>query len=316
MKDVPAVSVVIPLFNKGPYIGRALRSVFKQTFQDLEVIVVDDGSSDDGGNVVTNFNDPRITLIRQENRGVSVARNRGIAAARAELIAFLDADDEWFPDHLETLIRLRNKFPRSGAYATAVLLKTEGSDYKMAPFAEIPKAPWEGVLPNYFRAAAMGNPPVSSTTVAIPRAVLTDMKGFSEEAWWGEDTDLWGRIALRYSIAFSWEGGGIYHIDAANRACNKIKPVPMNAFVVHAQKVLQAGEVPEGLHDDLLEYIAVKQIETADRNTEAGRPDLAREILRNVDTKHLGRRKRLSMLKTYIPRRVLLATRNWNQAKE
>lgn len=316
MADVPEVSVVIPLFNKGRYIGRTLNSVLQQTFQDFEIIVVDDGSSDDGANVVTNINDPRISLIRQENRGVSAARNRGIAAARAELIAFLDADDEWFPDHLETLLRLRSKFPQSGAYATAVLLKTEGSGHRMAPFAEIPKAPWEGILPNYFRAAAMGNPPISSTSVGIPRTVLTEMKGFPEGVWWGEDTDLWGRIALRYPIAFSWEGAGIYHIDAANRACNKIGPVPTNAFVIHAKMALQAGDVPEGLHDDLLEYIAVKQIETADRNTEAGRPDLAREILRNVESKHLGRRRWWSMLKTYIPRRVLLATRNWNQAKE
>jgi len=121
MSDVPAVSVVIPLYNKGPHIARALNSVLAQTFQDFEVIVVDDGSTDDGAEVVRGVDDPRIRLIQQENRGVSAARNRGIEAARAELIAFLDADDEWLAEHLETIIRLRRNALEVGIYATSTL---------------------------------------------------------------------------------------------------------------------------------------------------------------------------------------------------
>ncbi len=107
----PEVSVVIPLYNKGLYIARALNSVLAQTFQDFEVILVDDGSTDDGAEVIGGVDDPRIQLIQQENLGVSAARNRGIEAARAELVAFLDADDEWLPCFLSKIIDLSDKYP-------------------------------------------------------------------------------------------------------------------------------------------------------------------------------------------------------------
>lgn len=148
------VSVVIPFYNKGPYIVRALTSVLAQTLQDFEVIVVDDGSTDGGAGRVMGFGDPRNRLIRQENRGVSAARYRGIEAARAELVAFLDADDEWMPRHLEALLRLREKCPQAGAYGTAYLLKESDSTVRAPSYsAATPPEPWEGLLSNYFRNA-------------------------------------------------------------------------------------------------------------------------------------------------------------------
>jgi glycosyltransferase involved in cell wall biosynthesis len=96
------VSVVIPLYNKGRYIERALASVLNQTCPALEIIVVDDGSTDDGPERVKNHNDSRIILIRQDNRGPGSARNAGLRIAKGKYIAFLDADDEWYPSFLET----------------------------------------------------------------------------------------------------------------------------------------------------------------------------------------------------------------------
>jgi glycosyltransferase involved in cell wall biosynthesis len=93
--------VVIPLYNKGKYIERALSSVLAQTFPPLEIIVVDDGSTDDGPERVLKFNDPRITLIRQENKGPGAARNAGLSRAKGKYVSFLDADDEWMPSFLE-----------------------------------------------------------------------------------------------------------------------------------------------------------------------------------------------------------------------
>ncbi|WP_082122612.1 glycosyltransferase family 2 protein [Methanoculleus sediminis] len=308
---VPGVSVVIPLYNKGPYIVRALNSVLAQTVRDFEVIVVDDGSTDGGAEMVGGFGDPRIRLIRQENRGVSAARNRGIDAARGELVAFLDADDEWTPRHLEALLQLRDKCPQAGAYGTAYLLQENASTIRTPSYsAAIPPEPWEGLLSSYFRDAILGSPPISSSIVAVPRRVLNEMEGFYTGAWYGEDVDLWGRIALKYPIAFTWDGKGIYHTEASNRACNRKEPIREHAFVASAQNALQAGEVPPELRESVLEFVASRQIQIACRNLEAGRPDLARSNLKGCRTRLLWRSKWRALILAHIPSGAYLALRN------
>lgn len=102
-EKIPTVSVVIPTYNRAHLVGRAIQSVLNQTYQDFEIIVVDDGSTDNTEEVVKSFNDPRIRYIRHDqNRGGSAARNTGIKMARGEYIAFQDSDDEWLPEKLES----------------------------------------------------------------------------------------------------------------------------------------------------------------------------------------------------------------------
>jgi glycosyltransferase involved in cell wall biosynthesis len=105
MKVMARVDIVIPLYNKAACIGRAIRSILNQTMTDWRLIVIDDGSTDAGPDVVRTFDDPRIQLIRQPNAGPGAARNAGIAKAAAKYIAFLDADDEWLPFHLENSLQ-------------------------------------------------------------------------------------------------------------------------------------------------------------------------------------------------------------------
>lgn len=105
----PSITVVIPLYNKEAYVHRALASVAAQTKSDFEVLVVDDGSEDAGPEIARSFGDRRLRIIHQANSGPGAARNRGIAEAQGEFIAFLDADDEWHPTYLERSSRLLNK---------------------------------------------------------------------------------------------------------------------------------------------------------------------------------------------------------------
>jgi glycosyltransferase involved in cell wall biosynthesis len=172
------ISVVIPLYNKAPYIERAIRSVLVQTVAPDEIIVVDDGSTDGGGDLVEAIQNPLIKLVRQENRGVSVARNRGIELAQGELIAFLDADDAWEPQYLEEIYALRRRFPEAGAYATAVeLVDRQGKSPKApcTPF-QLP-ADGQGLM-EFFVEGALDTG-MFTPAVAAPKAVLLEVGGFN-----------------------------------------------------------------------------------------------------------------------------------------
>lgn len=286
MVDVSAVSVVIPLYNKGPYIARALNSVLAQTFQDFEVIVVDDGSTDDGAGVIRGFDDPRIRLVQQENQGVSAARNQGIEAAQAELVAFLDADDEWLPGFLETILRLRKKFPEAGAYATAVSTERNGT-VKHSRYRSVPSPNWEGMITDYFRSLVLGDSLMRSSSVAIPRNILQEMNGFVVGARWGEDLDLWGRIALKYPIGFSASCCSIIHVtsEGLEKIYSRATITRENPFIKSADAAIVGGYNHFIDRSYLMLYLDRIIIESARYNVILGRGTESKEILRKCRTK-------------------------------
>lgn len=281
---MPLVSVVIPLYNKEPHISHTLNSVLNQTSQEFEIIIIDDGSTDKSAEVVNSFTDPRIRLIKQKNAGVSAARNRGIEEAKADLIAFLDADDEWAPNFLEAILRLRERYPEAGAYSTAYSILKDRS-IKPAKYSAIPPAPWEGLLPSYFLSTATGEHPVCSSAVCVPKKIFSKVGVFQIGTWWGEDDDLWGRIALHYPIAFSHQIGAIYHKEATNRACNLRCLIEEHPFVKTAKDAIDKGEVQKEIQDDLTECISKYQILTAIRNIKGGNRQLAKKGLKECRTK-------------------------------
>lgn len=200
MTPCPAISVVMPLYNKEQEIGRAIRSVLAQTFTDFELLVIDDGSTDNSPTIVAACDDPRVRLARQENAGVSAARNLGIIEARADLVALLDADDEWLPFFLETIVRLKESFTCCKIYATRYFLCYAGQKERPAIVrADIA----EGELKNYFRVASQSEPPLCSSAVAVDKAAIHEIGGFPIGISAGEDLLTWARLAARYDIAYS-----------------------------------------------------------------------------------------------------------------
>lgn len=114
------ISVVIPLYNKEHTITRTLGTVLNQTYKDFEVVIINDGSTDNGVSVIQNFStDSRIKIINQSNQGVSVARNEGVRNATYEYVAFLDGDDEWLPNYLSKMYEAIQKFPNAGLFCCA-----------------------------------------------------------------------------------------------------------------------------------------------------------------------------------------------------
>jgi glycosyltransferase involved in cell wall biosynthesis len=303
---MPEFSVIIPLYNKGPYIERAIHSILCQKIQDFELIIVDDGSTDNGVEIVKKIADSRINLVQQKNTGVSGARNRGAAEATTNYIAFLDADDEWMPHHLEAIFRLIEKFPEAGMYATAYKIQNAEGKVQWADYKYIPDAPWEGALPDYFKSGALGHFPVNASNVVIPKKIFYEMGGFPEGYWYGEDADLFGRIALKYPVAFSWEFGAVYHIAASNRACKSEIPLDHEEpFVKTARSALLKGDVPQELVESVTEYVAKKEIFRASQNFFAGNPERAEEILNECETRWQRISKTKWVIVVKIPKQLV-----------
>ena len=291
---VPEATVVIPLFDKGPWIARAISSVLRQTVRDFVVIVVDDGSRDDGPERVAAFTDARIRQIRRIHAGASAARNAGVRSAPSPFIAFLDADDEWEPDHLESLLRLHERRPEAGLCATACRFIRRDGASQLPTYSGFPEAPWEGIIPDYFRAAAMGKPPVCSSAAGIPANVLLETGLFREGVELGEDLDLWGRVALSFPVAFSHSGSALYHKDAGNRTCLRIPREKELPFIETARARLRDGTVPEHLIPSLRAYCCKLLYLTCRALIRSGLPQRAARLLadsgfKNDDNGHVRR---------------------------
>ncbi len=184
----------------------------------MEIVVVDDGSTDGGAGIVEGLaaEDGRVRLIRQENGGVSRARNAGIAAARGTHIAFLDADDEWRPGFLEEIAALIGRFPGAGLYSTRYDIVKENRRRTASGFLTLNPGR-RFLFTNYFRTGFRGSLVWTSATV-VPKTVLEETGGFLDGAGRGEDLDLWWRIAARRDVAYSRARRAVYHRDADNRS--------------------------------------------------------------------------------------------------
>ena len=203
-------SVVIPLYNKAPYVEKALESVFVQTFRDFELIVVDDGSTDDSLCVAKNVLEASgidHQLIHQDNAGVSTARNNGVAASHGEYICFLDADDWWAPSFLERMDWLIKEYPDAGIYGVNYYIISRG---KQRIALHIPST---GYI-NYCDCYRKLQMPLTSISVAIPMEVFRSMDGFKPHLKLGEDFDLWIRIAHTKKVAYLDEPLAFYFQDS------------------------------------------------------------------------------------------------------
>lgn len=196
------VTVVIPLYDKAPFVADSLASVLAQSLSPREVIVIDDQSTDGGAEIVESFAarhpDAPIRLIRQPNAGPGPTRNRGVLEAAAEWIALLDADDLWGPDHLATLADVAGAFPEADVVATQFMQGLRAAGPQALRQAVERPAPR---LIEYFAESASDSRLWTSAT-AIRRRAFLKIGGFGS-FFPGEDIELWVRLALDHAIAVS-----------------------------------------------------------------------------------------------------------------
>jgi len=237
------ISVVIPAYNAAEYIGRAIDSVLAQTRRPDEIIVVDDGSTDDTASIVETYGS-QVRLIRQENTGVSAARNTGIDAATGEWIAFLDGDDEWLKEKLQLQVELLGRNSEL-VWSTANFIYCHcGQDYHCQKLDEkTGEALLNGVdfFEDYFDAyikAAAG----WTGTMIVKRSVLIDAGLFRPEQLRFNDEDMWWRIAYQHPrIGYNSKPLAVYHMHVPDSVTKKYE-VPENLDQLIANHIKIAAE--------------------------------------------------------------------------
>lgn len=236
-------SVIVPLYNKAPYVKKALESICAQTYKDFELVIIDDGSTDDSLAVVNDFvrevYGVKCMVYSQANAGVAAARNNGVAKSKGEYVCFLDADDWWEPTYLEEMDRLIMEYPEAGLYATNYVYYKPGKTHVALKlergYINYPEA--------YLHSVAM---PVWTGAACMPRRVFDEMGGFPVGIKLGEDFLLWAKTALHYPVAFCEKALTYYNND-----------VPAHLRATHN---LHAPEHHMLFHLDEIEHIINDQL--------------------------------------------------------
>ncbi len=213
------VSVVIPLYNKENSITSTLQSVCAQTYTDFEVLVVNDGSTDNGATLAAKYPDTRIRVINKPNGGVCSARNRGINEAKGEFVALLDGDDQWDKEYLAEQVKMINDFPEAAMWGINFAELNQGKLIRKLETG-LP-AGYRGYVENYFEMKGRVSDLFCSSSVVIRKEVFDKVGMFDERLKYSEDIDMWFRIIANYPVAFYDRYMAWYLYDAENRAMNR-----------------------------------------------------------------------------------------------
>jgi glycosyltransferase involved in cell wall biosynthesis len=276
---VPRVSVIVPLFNKASYVGRALKSISGQTFADLEVIVVDDGSTDGGCEIVAGHRDSRVRLVSQQNSGPGAARNRGIEQSSGQVLAFLDADDEWLPQFLEAAITTLDS-SGAAAHTCAYYDEPSGADssklWRDRGFASGVFRIDTGTRPEtLLHRVAFLSP---CTTIARAEVVRRHGGFYENNCRYAEDAHLWLRVLLNYPVSFSLDPRVRLHRDASHLSAAGRVFRPLEPFLAFPEEI--RAECPEPLRPLLDQFLAIRAYKTACAWSYWGQWAAARQLIR------------------------------------
>lgn len=275
---MPYFSIIIPLYNKVNEIEKTLKSVFNQSFTNYEVLVINDGSTDKSEEKVNAFSDARLRLISTKNKGVSQARNLGISEAKGQLIAFLDADDYWFVNHLELLFKLHKDFPNAGLLATNYQFYYSDKKIVQPVFDGIPFEKWNGIVIDFFK-SSMQYRLVFSSAVAIKKEVFDKIGNFKNYNA-GEDNEMWLRIAIHYPVAFTNQVTVYYCMNSSNKiselATKKKHFPPLNEFLDFEEESIS-----------LKKYLDLLRAEFALKKKVSGEKELFEFYFKQLDVKNL-----------------------------
>lgn len=275
----PAVTVVIPLYQKGGSVLAAVRSVLSQRFADLELLVVDDGSTDEGPALVAQVSDPRLRLLRQPNQGPGAARNRGLAGARGALIAFLDADDEWDPEFLELGVAALTRAPECAAWVAG---RAEGPARRIRTARDRRMG-----LTGRWRASSEVSPRrlkyyvdfCHSSCILARRSAVERYGGYyaADRCVYGEDSYLWLQLVLNHPLAIDPEPRVWFHTEHSELGAARVGRHPVRPALLASEPLLQQCDPAyRRALRDLLAYYRLLLTEQLLRQRNLDGPSLAR----------------------------------------
>ena len=214
IERAPLVSAIIPVYNGAAYIRETLESVLSQTYPNMEIVVVNDASTDKTALVLKSYTG-RITYIeRPINGGVAASRNSGIAASRGDLVAFIDSDDLWLPDRIARGVEAFREHPAAGLVATNTLIQDERSGSRVVSWTRVErtgKRPTQRLLEENF---------ICTSSTLVGRSALDTEGVFDESFSSAEDYDLWYRIARRFEIVLLEEPLTVWRYRSASFSSN------------------------------------------------------------------------------------------------
>lgn len=288
-------SIIIPLYNKENFIENTIQSVLDQSFQDFEIIVINDGSTDKSEEKLQQFKDSRIQYFSKKNEGVSSARNYGIEKATADFITFLDADDYWYPTFLETMFGTISKLPNQKVFSAAVEFATSK---KIIPAQySISKTNEEFEIVNYFKASIKETVLCSSCAV-FHKFVFEEIGNFDTTIKSGEDTDLWIRIGLVYPVVFSWKilARYVYDAESLSKKSEMKDKMDFSKF-----------EEGEKTNSDLKYFLDLNRFSLAIKSKLVGEKALFYNYYNPIDLKKIGWKKRALLLLPAFALRFLIS---------
>lgn len=283
MNSKPFFSVVIPLYNKEKYIEATLKSVFNQTFRDFEIIIVNDGSTDNSLSLVSKLVDPKLQIISTENKGVSFARNLGINKANADYIALLDADDQWYPNHLQTMFDLIKEFPEAGMYCSRYAFSFAKNSLKKAMFKGIPED-FKGYVPNYFESSFFDSI-AHTSAVTIPKHIFFKVNFFDITMWSGQDTYLWIQIALKYNVVLGNVTTSVFNKYA--NSLSKSDYTKDRIVLIDKFKKEEINNKPLQRYMDKNRYAIALSCKLNNKKT------LGRSIYNDIDKRHMNLKQKI-----------------------
>ena len=289
------ISIVIPLYNKASTIQNTISSVLSQTIQDFELIIVDGNSTDGSFEIASQINDSRLILFKQLGKGISTARNQGVEKAQADIVAFLDADDTWEPNFLETILSLSQKYPNAGMYGTAFAVCRNNLPLRTVSL----DTGEDSTLLSYFSDfTEAGHPIIITSAFAVRKSAFLAVGGYSETLRVGEDHDLFGKLALQYPVAYSPKICSRYNLASENNTdtVDYVLKIPLEEYLIEHK----LWEIVEG-KTGFPEYLDHWRIRTGGRNIYSGFRKEGREQIRKVSTKKSLLLKYGFLLISYLP---------------